>query len=96
MATSKPALWSATLAAVLLASTAQAATLTVSPGPDAQERLQTALLDAKPGDVVAFRAVMQMGALKNRIVVERIESRETLSLRLKPMTMIAPEAQASV
>jgi hypothetical protein len=51
---------------------------------------------AKPGDVVAFRAVMQMGALKNRIVVERIESRETLSLRLKPMTMIAPEAQASV
>ncbi|MDO9249246.1 MAG: parallel beta-helix domain-containing protein, partial [Phenylobacterium sp.] len=56
MAIPKPALWGATLAAVLLASTAQAATLTVNPGPDAQERLQTALLDAKPGDVVSLAA----------------------------------------
>lgn len=48
---------------------------------------------AKPGDVVAFRATMEMGALKNRIAVERIESRETLGLRLKPMTMIAPEPE---
>ncbi|MDO8324938.1 MAG: hypothetical protein Q7T23_18595, partial [Phenylobacterium sp.] len=56
MATPKPVLWGATLAAVLLATTAQAATLTVSPGPDAQERLQTALLDAKPGDVVSLAA----------------------------------------
>ncbi|MCA3752151.1 MAG: hypothetical protein INF04_12180, partial [Phenylobacterium sp.] len=36
--------------------TAQAATLTVTPGPDAQERLQTALLDAKPGDTVQIAA----------------------------------------
>ncbi|WP_395943703.1 hypothetical protein [Brevundimonas sp.] len=49
---------------------------------------------AKPGDVIAFRATMAMGALKNRIVVERVESRETLSLRLKPMIMIAPEPEA--
>jgi parallel beta-helix repeat protein len=33
-----------------------AATLTVAPGPDAQERLQTALLDAKPGDTVRIAA----------------------------------------
>ena len=36
--------------------TAQAATLTVTPGPDSQERLQTALLDAKPGDTVQIAA----------------------------------------
>nr|QQZ49242.1 hypothetical protein JKL49_19290 [Phenylobacterium glaciei] len=46
----------AALAAVLLASTAQAKTLDVAAGPDAQERLQTALLDAKPGDVVSLGA----------------------------------------
>lgn len=45
-----------TLAAALLASTAYAKTLDVAPGPDAQERLQTALLDAKPGDVVKLGA----------------------------------------
>ncbi|QDX27606.1 hypothetical protein FPZ54_17400 [Sphingomonas suaedae] len=33
---------------------AQAETLTVSAGPDAQERLQEALLDAQPGDTVAI------------------------------------------
>ncbi|WP_333806049.1 parallel beta-helix domain-containing protein [Phenylobacterium sp.] len=36
--------------------TAQAATLTVTPGPEAQERLQTALLDATPGDTVQIAA----------------------------------------
>jgi parallel beta-helix repeat protein len=40
----------------LLAGQAQAKTLTVAPGPDAQERLQTALLDAKPGDTVQIAA----------------------------------------
>jgi len=43
------------LAAAALALAGQAAeakTLKVSPGDDAQEQLQTALLDAKPGDVV--------------------------------------------
>jgi parallel beta-helix repeat protein len=44
------------LAALLLATTAQARTLDVPAGPDAQERVQTALLDAKPGDVVALGA----------------------------------------
>jgi parallel beta-helix repeat protein len=34
----------------------EAATLVVTPGPDAQERLQTALLDAKPGDTVQIAA----------------------------------------
>jgi parallel beta-helix repeat protein len=44
------------LAVVAAASGVQAATLSVPAGADAQERLQTALLDAKPGDVVAIGA----------------------------------------
>ncbi|MEO8114025.1 MAG: parallel beta-helix domain-containing protein, partial [Phenylobacterium sp.] len=43
-------------AAVLAAGAAHAKTLAVAPGPDAQERLQTALLDAKSGDVVRLAA----------------------------------------
>ncbi|WP_309645336.1 parallel beta-helix domain-containing protein [Phenylobacterium sp.] len=45
-----------TFAAVLAAGSANAKTLTVAAGADAQERVQTALLDAKPGDVVALGA----------------------------------------
>jgi len=44
------------LALALCASTAQARTLEVPVGAGAQERVQTALLDAKPGDVVALGA----------------------------------------
>ena len=36
----------------LMASPAAARTINVAAGPNAQERLQGALLDAKPGDVV--------------------------------------------
>jgi len=43
-------------ALALLAGAAQAKTLAVAPGADAQEKLQTALLDAKPGDVVQLAA----------------------------------------
>ncbi len=39
-----------------LASAAQAGTLRVGPGADAQTRLQTALIDAKPGDIVEIAA----------------------------------------
>lgn len=46
----------ALLAATVLSGSAYAKTLTVAPGGDAQERLQTALLDAKPGDVVELAA----------------------------------------
>ena len=46
----------ALLAASALCGVAHARTLDVGPGPDAQERLQTALLDAKPGDVVKLAA----------------------------------------
>ena len=46
----------ALLAATALAGAAHAKTITVAPGPDAQERIQTALLDAKPGDTVALGA----------------------------------------
>lgn len=44
------------LAVLLLAGTAQAAVVTVPAGPDAQERLQAALIDAKPGDTVQLGA----------------------------------------
>ena len=43
-------------AACLAACGAQAKTLAVAAGPNAQERLQTALIDAKPGDTVAIGA----------------------------------------
>jgi parallel beta-helix repeat protein len=42
--------------AALLAGRAEAKVLTVTPGGDAQEKLQTALLDAKPGDTVSIAA----------------------------------------
>jgi parallel beta-helix repeat protein len=42
--------------AALLAGQAEAKVLTVTPGGDAQEKLQTALLDARPGDTVAIAA----------------------------------------
>jgi parallel beta-helix repeat protein len=40
----------------LLAGGVEAKTLSVTPGGDAQDKLQTALLDAKPGDTVAIAA----------------------------------------
>src|SRR3954447_13077573 len=43
-------------AGAALAGSAHAKTLTVTPGGDVQEKLQTALLDAKPGDTVAIAA----------------------------------------
>src|SRR5215213_7569695 len=46
----------ALMAATALAGAAQAKVLSVAPGADAQERLQTALLDAKPGDTVQLGA----------------------------------------
>ncbi|MFZ5728449.1 MAG: hypothetical protein A2882_15935 [Phenylobacterium sp. RIFCSPHIGHO2_01_FULL_70_10] len=46
----------AVMAVLLAAAPAAAKTLSVSPGADAQEALQLALLDAKPGDVVELAA----------------------------------------
>jgi parallel beta-helix repeat protein len=46
----------AALAGLTFVSAASAKTINVKAGADAQERLQTALLDAKPGDVVALGA----------------------------------------
>jgi len=46
----------AAFAALLLFSSGQAAVLNVSPGKDVQERLQSALIDAKPGDTVLLSA----------------------------------------
>ena len=42
----------ALIAASALVSVAQAKVIAVNPGPDAQEAIQIALLDAKPGDTV--------------------------------------------
>jgi parallel beta-helix repeat protein len=52
----KGLLITAAATAALLAGQAQAKTLTVTPGGDVQEKLQTALLDAKPGDTVMIAA----------------------------------------
>src|SRR4051812_33037021 len=41
-------------ALALLAGAGEAKVLSVTPGGDAQEKLQTALLDAKPGDTVSI------------------------------------------
>ncbi|THD61842.1 parallel beta-helix domain-containing protein [Phenylobacterium sp.] len=49
-------LWIVATAAAVLAGSAEAKTLTVTPGGDAQEKIQTALLDAKPGDTVMIAA----------------------------------------
>jgi parallel beta-helix repeat protein len=42
--------------ALFVTSAASAATITVTPGVDAQERLQSALIEAKPGDTVEIAA----------------------------------------
>lgn len=73
----------AALAAAVALTGAQAVakTIAVAPGPDAQERLQTALLDAKPGDVVALGA-------------GRFELTDGLSLDVNDVTVkgVGPEA----
>ena len=46
----------ATAAFVAWAGLAQAAVIEVAAGPNSQERAQTALIDAKPGDTIAFGA----------------------------------------
>ena len=71
------------LAATALSSAAQAKTLAVAPGPDAQERLQTALLDAKPGDVVALAA-------------GRYELTDGLSLDINDVTVKGAGPEATV
>ncbi|MEY4502316.1 MAG: hypothetical protein RIS52_2206 [Pseudomonadota bacterium] len=52
----KPSLTLLALALFALPAEGWAKTLSVSTGPDAQERLQTALIEAQPGDVVAIGA----------------------------------------
>ena len=47
-------LWIVAAGAMALAGAARAAVIEVAAGPNAQERAQTALIDAKPGDTVAF------------------------------------------
>lgn len=44
-----------------------------------------------PGEVVAYRATLSMGALKNTIAIERIQVDAELTGKLKTMKMIAPE-----
>ncbi len=52
----KMLLIAASAASALLAGQAQSKVLTVMPGGDVQEKLQSALLDAKPGDTVSIAA----------------------------------------
>ncbi len=52
----KPIALSFALSAVLVTTSGHAAILSVTPGPDAQEKLQTALIEAKPGDTIEIAA----------------------------------------
>jgi parallel beta-helix repeat protein len=76
-------LTTALLAATFLAGAAQAKTLAVAPGADAQERIQTALLDAKPGDVVQLAA-------------GRFELTDGLSLDVDDVTVTGAGPEATV
>ncbi|MDB5695873.1 MAG: hypothetical protein JWN21_1416 [Sphingomonas bacterium] len=71
------------LVALTLAVPATAKTLTVAAGPNAQERLQEALLDAKPGDTV-------------RIGAGRYELTDGLSLAVDRVTVRGAGAKATV
>jgi len=70
-------------AAAALACAAQARTLSVMPGGDAQENIQTALLDAKPGDVV-------------QIAPGRYELTDGLSLDVAGVTVKGAGPEATV
>jgi len=67
-----PRIW--TLAALLVASPAAAQTVTIEAGPEAQERLQAALIEAKPGSVI-------------RIGTGRFELTDGLSLDIDRVTV---------
>lgn len=71
------------LAATALSGVAQAKTIAVAPGADAQERIQTALLDAKPGDVV-------------RLAAGRYELSDGLSLDVDDVTVTGAGPEATV
>lgn len=76
-----------TLAAMMLAVPAGAKTIAVAAGPNAQERLQSALLDAAPGDTVAigagrFELTDQLSLDVARVTVRGAgQARTTLSFR---------------
>ena len=70
-------------AAAAVACAAQARTLSVMPGGDAQESIQTALLDAKPGDVV-------------QIAPGRYELTDGLSLDVAGVTVKGAGPEATV
>lgn len=60
-----------------------------------QNEATTVDFTAAPDEVIAFRATMKMGGLKNRILIERVDdNREALVKRLQPMTMIASDGGA--
>jgi parallel beta-helix repeat protein len=73
----------ALVAATALAGAAHAKTLAVAAGPDAQERLQTALLDARPGDVV-------------QIAAGRYELADGLSLDVSDVTVTGAGPDATI
>lgn len=76
-------LFGAATLALLASTSAFAATLTVEAGPDAQERLQTALIEAAPGDTV------QIGA-------GRFEMTDGLSLDVDGVTVRGAGSDATV
>lgn len=47
--------------------------------------------DVHDGEVVVFQAVAKMGAIKGSVVLNRVQANQTLSDRLKTMTMVASD-----
>jgi len=73
----------ALIAASALVSVAQAKVIAVNPGPDVQEAIQTALLDAKPGDTV-------------QLAPGRYDLTDGLSLDINDVTVKGAGTQATV
>ncbi|WP_421728950.1 hypothetical protein [Brevundimonas sp.] len=57
----------------------------------AQNRAGVEEFGVGAGEVVAYRATVSMGALKNSVALERITPDATLTAKLKAMKMVAPE-----
>lgn len=51
----------------------------------------TEAFGAGPGEVVAYKATISLGALKNTVALTRVSADRELSARLEPMTMTALE-----
>ena len=61
----------------------------------AQNNQGAYVFDAKPGEVVAVRATLSMGALKNTVKLEEAGDIDAVRAKLARMTMVKPEVGAT-